>query len=49
MREIRFVYLFLVGNPEGMNPLERQRRRWENNIKVVLQEVGWGMVWTDLS
>ena len=30
----------LVGKPEGKRPLERPRRRWENNIKMDLQEVG---------
>jgi len=32
----------LVGKPEGMRPLGRPRRRWENNIKMDIQEVGWG-------
>jgi len=32
----------LVGKPEGMRPLGRPRRRWEDNIKMDLQEVGWG-------
>jgi hypothetical protein len=32
----------LVGKPEGKRPLERPRRKWEANIKTVLQEVGWG-------
>jgi len=36
MREIRIAYCFVVGKPEGMNPLERHRRRWENNITIVL-------------
>jgi hypothetical protein len=31
-----------VGKPEGRRPLERPRRRWEDNIKMDLQEVGWG-------
>jgi len=30
----------VMGKPEGKRPLGRPRRRWENNIKVVLQEVG---------
>jgi hypothetical protein len=34
--------------PEGKRPLGRARRRWEGNIKLELQEVGWGMGWTDL-
>jgi len=32
----------LVGKPEGMRPLGRPRRRWEDNIKMHIQEVGWG-------
>ena len=32
----------LVGKPEGKRPLGRPRRRWEDNIKMVLQEVGGG-------
>jgi hypothetical protein len=31
-----------VGKPEGKRPLERPRHRWEDNIKMDLQEVGWG-------
>jgi hypothetical protein len=33
-------YRVLVGKPEGKRPLGRHRHRWENNIKMVLQEVG---------
>jgi hypothetical protein len=32
----------LVGKPEGRRPLGRPRRRWEDNIKVDLKDVGWG-------
>jgi hypothetical protein len=32
----------LVGKPERKRPLGRPRRRWENNIKIILQEMGWG-------
>jgi hypothetical protein len=32
----------LVGKPEGRRPLGRPRRRWEDNIKMDLREVGWG-------
>jgi hypothetical protein len=32
----------LVGRPEGKRPLGRSRRRWEDNIKMDLQEVGGG-------
>jgi len=38
----RGVYRVLVGNPEGMRPLRRPRCRWEDNIKMDLQEVGCG-------
>jgi hypothetical protein len=39
-----------VGKPEGKKPLERPRRRWEDNIKMDLQEVGCeGMEWIDLA
>jgi hypothetical protein len=39
-----------VGKCEGKRPLVRPRRRWENNIKMDLQEVGCrGMNWTDLA
>jgi hypothetical protein len=38
----RCVYRVLVGKPEGRRPLGRPRRRWEDNIRRDLQEVGWG-------
>jgi len=39
-----------VGKPEGRGPLGRPRRRWEDNIKMDLQEVGYrDMDWTDLA
>ena len=40
MGERRGVYRVLVGKPEGMRPLGRPRHRWEDNIKMDLQEVG---------
>ena len=40
MGEGRGVYRVLVGKPEGKRPLGRPRRRWEDNIKMDLQEVG---------
>jgi len=40
MGERRVVYRVLVGKPEGKRPLRRPRRRWEDNIKMKLQEVG---------
>ena len=40
---------FWWGKPEGKRPLERPRRRWEDNIKMDLQEVGRGCgVWMEL-
>ena len=39
-----------MGKPEGERPLGRPSRRWEDNIKTDLQEVGWvGMDWIDLA
>ena len=44
------VYRVLVGKPEGNKLLGRPRRRWEENIKMDLQEVGSnGMEWTDVA
>jgi hypothetical protein len=42
MGEDRGVYRVLVGKPEGKRPLGRPRRRWKDNIKIDLQEVGGG-------
>jgi hypothetical protein len=47
--EKRGAYRILVGRPEGRRPLGRPRRRWEDNIKMDLQEVGWGMDWIELA
>jgi len=48
--EKRGVYRVLVGKPEGKRPLGRPRRRWDDNIKTGLQEVGCGgMDWIDLA
>jgi hypothetical protein len=40
MREGRGVYRVLVGKPEGKRPMERPRRRWEDNINMDLREIG---------
>jgi len=40
--ERKDVCRVLMGKPEGKSPLGRPRRRWENNIKMALQEVGCG-------
>ena len=51
MGEERVVHRVLVGTPEGKRPLGRSRRRWEDNIKMELQEVGgvvgngWSWLW----
>jgi len=50
MVEKRGVYRVLVGKTEGKRPLGRPRRRWEDNIKMDLQEVGYvGMDWIELA
>jgi len=40
----RGAYRVLVGKPKGKRPLGRPRHRWVNNIKMDLQEVGYGSV-----
>jgi len=42
MGEMRGLYRVMVGKPEGKRPLGRPRLRWEDNIKIDLQEVGCG-------
>jgi hypothetical protein len=50
MGEKKSAYRILVGRPEGRRPLGRPRHRWEDNIKMDLQEVGWeGMDWIELA
>jgi hypothetical protein len=44
MGEKRNAYRLLVGKPEGKRPLGRPRRRWLDNIRRDLVEVGWGDV-----
>jgi hypothetical protein len=41
MGKMRDVYRVLVGKSEGKKPLGGPRCKWENNIKMDLQEVGW--------
>jgi hypothetical protein len=46
----RGVYRVSVGKPEGKRPLRRSSRRWEDDIKMALQEVGCGgMAWIELA
>jgi hypothetical protein len=48
--EEKGLYSVLVGKPEGKRPLGRTRRRWEDNIRMDLQEVGCGgMDWIGLA
>jgi hypothetical protein len=41
MGEMRNIYIMLVGKFEGKRPLGRPKRRWENNIRMDLREIGW--------
>ena len=45
----RGAYRVLLEKPEGKRPLGRLRRRWEDNIKTDLQEVGGGEDWMELA
>jgi hypothetical protein len=50
MGEGKGVYMVLVGRPEGKRPLGRPRRRWEDNIKMDLREIGIdGANWSQLA
>jgi hypothetical protein len=50
MREGRGIYRVLVGRPECKRPLGRPRRRWEDNIKMDLREIGiYGANWIQLA
>jgi hypothetical protein len=50
IREKRNAYRFLVGKPEGKRPLGRPRRRWMDNIRMDLGEMGCGVVdWIGLA
>jgi hypothetical protein len=44
MGEMMNAYRLLVGKPEGRRPLGRPRRRWLDNIRMDVVEVGWGDV-----
>jgi hypothetical protein len=43
MGEGRNLYRVLVGKPEGKRPLERPNSRWEDEIRMDLREIGWGV------
>jgi hypothetical protein len=50
MGEKRNLFRTWVGNPEEKKPLGRPRRRWVDNIKIYLREVGWdGVDWLDMA
>jgi hypothetical protein len=50
MGEKRNTYRLLVRKPDGKRPLGRPSRRWVDNIRMDLREVGWGDVdWIDLA
>jgi hypothetical protein len=50
MGENMNAYRILVGMPEGKRPLRRPRRRWVNNIKMDLREIGCdGVDWIDMA
>jgi hypothetical protein len=50
MGEGKSVYGVLVGKPEGKRPVGRPRRKWEDNIKMDLQEEGCGVMdWIDVA
>jgi hypothetical protein len=47
--EIRLPHI-MVGKLQGKRPLGRPRRKWVNNIKMVLRELGWdGVEWIDMA
>jgi hypothetical protein len=43
MKKVRNVYKMLVGKPEGKRPPGKPRGRWEDNIRMDLKEISWGM------
>jgi hypothetical protein len=50
MGEEKNVYKVLIGKPEGKGPLGRPRHSWEDGIRMVLREIGWGNVdWIQLA
>jgi hypothetical protein len=50
MGEDRYTYRIFAGKPEGKRPPRRPRRRWDDNIKTDLREMGWGsMDWNNMA
>jgi hypothetical protein len=49
MGDRRVACTAVVGEPVGRRPLGRPRRRWQDNIKMDLREVGWGKDWINLA
>jgi hypothetical protein len=50
MGAVRNAYNNMAGKPEGKRPLRRPRRRWEDNIRMYLMEIGWKSVdWVHLA
>jgi hypothetical protein len=48
--EKKNAYRILIAKPEGKRPQGRHKRRWEDNIKVDIREIGWGgMDWIDMA
>jgi hypothetical protein len=43
------AYRILVGKPEGKRILKRPRRRWVDNMKMDLREIGWDVDWIELA
>jgi hypothetical protein len=41
MEEMSYTYKVLVGKPEGKRPLGRPRRKWKDNVRTDLREMGW--------
>jgi hypothetical protein len=46
MGEMRNMFKVLVGKHKGNWQLKRHKRRWKDNIKINLTEIGWGVWWT---
>ena len=46
---VRGAYRFLVERPDAKRPLGGHRRIWDDNIKMDLQKLGWGICWVDLA